>query len=303
MNRNLLVVRAAAGGLAVVVTSAGAMGAVDGVVNAGDMYGAALAVQTTQTGFTDNLSELNAAFGVISGGRLQLAITGNITNIFNNIEVFLDSRPGGQNVYASAGNDNTAAMNGFVFDSGFTADYHLNFRRGVDGTPRFNVDFADLQGGAASGYTSLFGAAMVGSGATGTGVNANPIEVAYNDSNAAGVTGGSGAANQAAAAAVTTGLEFSVALSDIVAAGEVRVLVFINNQGHNFASNQFLPGLVTPQGNLGGDGAGGFTGSLNGLNLNNFYPGANEGWFTVAPAPGAAGLLGLGALAALRRRR
>ena len=37
-------------------------------------------------------------------------------------------------------------------------------------------------------------------------------------------------------------------------------MVGINNSDHNYWSNQFLGGLAAPQGNLGGDGAGNFTG-------------------------------------------
>lgn len=37
-------------------------------------------------------------------------------------------------------------------------------------------------------------------------------------------------------------------------------MVAINASNHDFWSNQFLAGLPAPQGNLGGDGAGNFTG-------------------------------------------
>lgn len=303
MKLSLIGRRAAMAGLAVGLACVSASGAIDGIVTAGDLYGPALAVQTTETQFGDNQSELNAAYGRISGGRLHLAFTGNIENNFNKIEVFLDSRAGGQNVYSSAGNDSTANINGFTFDSGFNADYHLIFRRGNFGGDRFDVDISDLQAGTFSSYPNIFGGVQTGSGSTGTGINASPIQVAYDNSNIAGVLGGTGAANQAAAASVTTGLEFSIDLGDILAAGEVRVFAFIGNGDHNYNSNQLLPGLVNPQGNLGGDGSGGFNGTIGQLNMNNYYPGAAEGWFTVVPAPGAAALLGLGGLAAIRRRR
>lgn len=290
--------------LGLTVLSTHAAPTVNGTVAGADMYGPALAVQTTQTAWTDNLNELNAAYGVVSGGRLHLAFTGNLANNFNNLEVFIDSRAGGQNVYASAGNDNTAAMNGFTFDSGFNADYHLNLRNGNNGGNQFNVDIADLQNSTFSSYINIFGGSLTGTGSTPTGINASPIQAAFDNSNVAGVTGGSGPANQIAAAAATTGFEFSVALADIGwAGGDIRVFAFINNTGHNFASNQFLPGLVTPQDFLGSDGNGGFTGTLGQLNMNNYYPGAEEGWFTVVPAPSAMALLGLGGLAAMRRRR
>ncbi|MBX3386175.1 MAG: hypothetical protein KF768_06370 [Phycisphaeraceae bacterium] len=295
-----------AAGLALALTAAAAHAAptVNGTVAGADMYGPALAVQTTQTAWTDNMNELNAAYGLITAGRLYLAFTGNLANNFNNLEIFIDSRAGGQNVYASAGNDNTSAMNGFTFDSGFNADYHLNVRHGLVPSTRFNLDFADLQAGAFSQYVDVFGGSATGATSTGTGINSSPIEIAFNNSNMAGVIGGSGAADQAAAAAATTGIELSIALADLgLPPGEIRVFAFINNTGHNFASNQFLPGLVTPQDFLGSDGAGGFTGSLSQLNMNTYYPGAAQGWFTVVPAPGALALLGMSGFVGLRRRR
>lgn len=283
---------------------AGAAPVVNGTISGGDAYGPALAVQTTQTQFGDNLSEWNAAYGVISGGRLYLGFTGNVEANFNKFEIFIDSKAGGQSVFDSSGNDNAGAMDGMRFDDGFTADYHVIARRGFSGVNRFDLDFANLQAQSASGYGDLFGNGTVGVGATGTGVNASPINVAYNNDNVAGVLGGTGAANQAAALAVTTGLELSFDLADLgYTGGPIRVFAFQNNQDHNFASNQLLPGLITPQGNLGGNGMGGFTGSLNGLNFNTFYPGAAEGWFTILPAPGTTSLLGLAGLVALRRRR
>lgn len=293
-------------GLALGLTPLAALAApvVNGTIAPGDVYGPALAVQTTQTQFGDNLSEWNAAYGVISGGRLYLGFTGNVENNFNKFEIFIDSKAGGQSVFDSSGNDNAAAMDGMTFDTGFTADYHMHVRRGFSGVNRFDLDFANLQAQSASGYGDLFGNGQVGVGSTGTGVNASPINVAYDNSNVLGVSGGTGAANQADALAVTTGLELSIDLADLgYVSGPIRIFAFQNNGDHNYASNQFLPGLITPQGNLGGNGAGGFTGTLSGLNFNTFYPGAAEGWFTIVPAPGAASLLSVAGLIAVRRRR
>lgn len=270
---------------------------VDGT-RAGDPYGSPLAVQTVQTGFGDNESELNAAYATVSGGRLYLMLTGNIQNNFNKLEIFIDSAAGGQGIFDSAGNDNAQNMDGLVFDAGFSADYHVIARRGDS---KFDLDFADLAAQTSTGYTNVFGGADFGSGNTGTGVNAQPIGVGYNGSNTAGVTGGDQAADQTAAAAVETGLELSFDLADLgYAGGNINIMVGQNNQDHNYWSNQFLAGLQAPQGNLGGDGNGGFTGE-GAIDFTQFA--GNQYFTVVVPEPATAGLLAVGGLALLRRRR
>ena len=261
---------------------------VDGSIT-GDSYGSARSVQTVETQFGDNLSEWNAAYATIDSGRLYLALTGNLEDNFNKLEILIDSQAGGENVYSGLpGNDNTANMTGFTLDAGFDADYHVTVRRGFFGTPLFDVDIAVLGTATFSNHGDVFGGANEGAGTTGTGpANASPIEVAYDNSNTAGIIGGIAAADQAAALAVTTGFEMSIALSDIgnPAPGDIKIMVFQNNQDHNFASNQFLAGLQAPQGNLGGDGAGGFSGVLD-FDMN-ALPG--EQFFTLISAPVSVG--------------
>jgi hypothetical protein len=263
------------------------------------------AVQTVDTGFGNNENEWNAGYGVIDGGRLYLMLTGNLQTNFNKLDIFIDSKAGGQTVFDSSGNDNSSNMDGLVFDAGFTADYHVIARRGDAGGPRFDLDFANLGAQSASGYFDfLTGSGDSGSGSTGTGVNANPIQVGYDGSNVLGVGGAApAAADQTAAAAVTTGLELSIDLADLgYVGGPIHVMVGQNNQDHNYWSNQFLGGLGAPQGNLGGDGNGNFTGE----GAIDFTLFAGNQFFTIAiPEPAT---LGLGALAgvgllAVRRRK
>lgn len=264
-------------------------------------YGMALAVQTVQTQFGDNASEWNAGYARIDAGRLYLMLTGNLENNFNKLEIFIDSKAGGQSVFDSAGNDNANRMDGLKFDVGFTADYHLIARRG---SGKLDLDFADLGAQSATFHENVFAGTDAGSGNTGTGVNASPIGVGYNGSNAAGVTGGTAAADQVAAAAVTTGLELSIALSDLGYAGQpINVMIGQNGSGHDFFSNQFLGGLAAPQGNLGGDGNGTFTGTA----AIDFTALAGNQFFTVRAVPeptslGLAALAGIVAFAVRRRR-
>ena len=120
---------------------------VDGTRDAG--YGAALAVQTVQTGFgdanPDGGSELDGGYLRIDAGKLYVMLTGNLEANFNKLEIFIDSKAGGQSVFDSSGNDGAGVMDGLVFDAGFTADYHIIVRRGNDaGNDKLDIDFANL---------------------------------------------------------------------------------------------------------------------------------------------------------------
>jgi hypothetical protein len=250
---------------------------------AGDSYGVAASVQAVETEFGDNLSELDAGYCTTVSGRFYLALTGNLEDNFNKIEIFIDSKPGGETVLSGLpGNDGSGAMAGLAFDAGFVPDYHIIVRHGFSGGDRFDLDFGELGTANFSSYGDVFGGAQEGSGATGTGLNTQPIEVGFDNSNGAGVLGGTGAADQAAALAVQTGLELSIALVDLGSAGgDISVCAFVNNADHNYASNQFLGPVQPPQGNLGGDGAGTFTGVLD-FDLGSF---AGHQFFTCSGEP------------------
>ncbi len=289
--------------------AAGAMAqpVVDGSIS-GDGY-TNYAVQTVETGFGDNQSELNAAYARVQGGRLYLAITGNLEGNFNKLNIFFDTVAGGQTVIdggSNPTNDGWASKyNGMSFDSAFGADYMLIFRRGFGTGDQFDVDWAKVGGGAADGgLVASVPSQTPGGNAISNNINGQLVDmvVAYDNSNIAGIGGDSSlAADNAAALAVTTGIEFSINLDalGITPGTSFKVSAMVNGSNHDYLSNQFLGGLIAPQGNLGGDGAGNFTGSLSGVNLNQF---AGDQYFVV-PAPGAAGLVALGGLAAARRRR
>jgi len=294
---------------------------VDGTLDAG--YGAALAVQTVQTQFGDNADpsglggggggELDAGYATISGGRLYVMLTGNIEPSFNKVSVFIDSKAGGENTLdgALAYDFGNVSQNfgGLTFDTGFQADYHV-FGRWGGGA--FEADIVDRSNSTAGSILGDFGAATVGvftgiqSGSAlgdGTGTTSflgSALDFGFNNTNVAGVAGGTAAANAAAAAAVTTGFEFSVALADIgYVGGPIKIHAAYGNGDNNFHSNQILGGLNAGTGNLGGDGTGTFTGGLGGIDFNNF---AGDQFFTLVPEPASMALMGLGGLMMLRRR-
>lgn len=282
-------------------------------------------VQTVQTQFGDanpaGGSELDAAYARVEGGTLYLMLTGNLENNFNKLNIFFDSVAGGENVLtndANNGGDNPAndgwagKYAGFTFDTGFDADYLLILRNGNFGGNQFNVDFVAIGGGAGAfeAATDIFGGSLTGSNA-----NALPVAgigVAFDNSNTGGVLGGTGAANQAAAAAVMTGIELAIPLSALGnPVGDILISAMINGSNHDYLSNQFLGGLTPPQGNLGGDGNGAFNGTVGQINLQSGSYAAGDQFFSVAapssvPEPSTMALIGLGLAGMLglgRRRR
>ena len=270
-------------------------------------YGSASAVQSVETGFGDNLTELDAAYANVEGGTLYIMLTGNLENNFNKLNIFIDSQAGGQNVLQADGNnggnnpenDNWANKHaGMTFDTGFDADYLLTLRNGNSGTDRFDIDYAVVGGGLGNFLTGgdVFGGSTTGSNASAL---PNGIGVAFDNSNVAGILGGSAAADPVAAAAVTTGIELAIPLAAIGSpAGAISISAMLNGSNHDYLSNQFLGGLPAGTGNLGGDGAGTYTGSLAGINLNQF---AGDQFFrVVVPEPATLTLL-LGVALVLRR--
>ncbi len=288
---------------------ASAQPVIDGTKDA--VYGDAVAVQTVQTQFGDRKwrrpggSELDAAYVTVCDGRLFVMLTGNQQQNFDKLNIFFDTQEGvGENVmsglpeYDFTGGPGWISQNygGHTFDAGFTAQYHMIVRSG--GGDNYEVDWIDRLLGASADVNGNFGQAVgFGTVSPGTLANnavasalANDIEFAFDNSNVAGVAGGTEAADQTAALAVMTGFEFSIDFADLgldpTVANTIRVAAIIGNGDHNFHSNQTLGGLAAPQANLGGDGAANFTGNLAGIDFNSF---AGDQFMTIElPAKGDA---------------
>lgn len=263
-------------------------------------YGAALVLQNSPTGFGDsnlgqqdfaNGSELDAAYGIISGGSLRLFLAGNLESNFNKLEVFIDSVAGGQNRLRGDNPDvdfnglnrmgDDGSGNGLTFDAAFAPDYYLTATGGDSGGYQLFGNFAELltNGGGSGGF--------IGGSGPGNRVllGNNGINIAIDNSNTGGVDG----ANVNDPSLVMTGIEIEIPLSLIGNnANSILVSVMVNGGGHDFLSNQVLGGV-----------AGGNLGEPRSVNFDNIL---GDQYFKVTPEPTSLALLALGGLGLLRRR-
>jgi len=224
-------------------------------------YGDPLVVQKIQTGFGDPGSELDAAYAIVSEGKLYLMLTGNLEPNFNKLEIFIDSKLGGQNKIIATqnpNNDNWATkFDGFTFDSGFFADYLLIVRHGLNGT-QLDVDFAELGKGGKGELVGRFD--PVNLGKAGPFEASNGLIIGFNNTNSAGIGSNQGQlADQEGATLVRTGSEFAIPL-DLIGSpkGKIKICAMINGHGHDYLSNQFLGSMPEWTRNLGTNGQGDF---------------------------------------------
>jgi hypothetical protein len=253
--------------------------AIDGVLDAG--YGNPKASQANETGFgnaTDgvtgyaNGSELDGMWIKVDpvDGHLYLFFSGNLESNFNKLEIFIDGFAGeGQNALRgdnpdvdfnglnAMGADEANGILGLVFDEGFAPDFWMGTTLGGEPTTQYANIAQLLTGGQGVG-------AYIGSGPFEDNVAGSNliddqvygVQTSINNSNVLGV--GDGVTD---GCGVTTGVEVKIPLFLFWdGTSEIKVCAFINGQGHDYASNQFLPAVPAGTGNLGGDGAGGYIG-------------------------------------------
>ncbi|HMS55856.1 MAG TPA: Ig-like domain-containing protein [Fimbriimonadaceae bacterium] len=245
---------------------------VDGIADY--QYQVPIVTQNVDTGFGNNLSELDVAWSYIKDGKLYLTLAGNLEGIGNKLNIFVDSVSGGQNRlrgdnlngggswYLTRLGD-SGGPNGLLFETGFEADYFFGLNL-ISST--LYVDYSNLPT-SSGGSGSYLGAANPLDGVLSGGTNPNSVKANINNSNTAGVSGGT-AAGYAKGGVVTTGIELEIPLAAIGnPTGTVRIVAFVGNTDNSSLSNQFLPGVGYnggPVGNYGeprGVNLGGTTGS------------------------------------------
>ncbi|MGE0481407.1 MAG: hypothetical protein AB7Q17_13140 [Phycisphaerae bacterium] len=234
-------------------------------------YGVPRAAQDAQTGFGDsnlglvdaaNGSELDGAYAVFTRcgePRMNLLLTGNLESNFNKLEIFFDTRPGGQNrlrgdnpnvdfnALNRMGDD--GSNNGLTFDENFAADFWMGVTGG--GAPyALYANYAELSSDGNPGIGRYLGTTSAGGpGQLLDGDNPHNVRATINNQNVGGVSGGFGPGS--GGEFVRTGVEISIPLSALGDAnGWIRVCAFVNGGGHDFVSNQVLRGIGA-SGNLG----------------------------------------------------
>ena len=285
---------------AVVALASSAMGqiVVDGILDAD--YGNPKVGQVVHTGFgnaTDgvngyaNGSELDGGWIKVDAdaGMLYIFLSGNLESNFNKLDIFIDCVPGAGQAEVRSDNpdvdfnglsrmgrglvdtdgDGTADTEapGLKFDADFAADFFVTTTLGgYDGTtgtgPTQYANIAQMltDGGGVGAYigNGPFSNAQTGSNLIDDQVYG--CKMSTNNSNAGGVSGDS--ANAGSGCGITTGMEIMIplVLTGWDGSSDIKVCAFINGQGHDYASNQVLGCLPAGNGNLGGDGNGGYVG-------------------------------------------
>ncbi len=263
---------------------------IDGTKDASGPYIPVLTSQTVQTNFGNASgallagggSELDALYAAHDTNNLYLMVTGNLEANGNTLVILIDSVPdtnGVSQLPNIAGTKDgvwgAGAVGEATLPAGFNADLGLvykGFDNGTNGTGNYDFVLIDADFSAA---TSNFTDPDV---LTSTTDNPLPVQtivlgsitynLAFDNSNSAGVNGGTAAAVNDPLA-VDTGFEIAIPLSalSLAANDQVNIMCFVSNGNASFASNQFLPPLPAPQDNLGGPPSGGYDFSSSGVGL------------------------------------
>jgi hypothetical protein len=232
-------------------------------------YGSAIVTQKLATTASDNTlgaqgagngSELDAAYGVISGGTLHLFLAGNLSSSlaqqFDKLSIFFMTGPGGDHTLGTNYNGNadfghinrmgtdggslTTGGAGLTFDTGFAANYWIGVTVDTNASSTFYVNYEVI-------CSNCNGAFLGSATPTNTMVDgAFGVQAAFNNSNTNGVPGDpAGCTTNTAQGNVTTGVELAIPLSAIGnPTGKVSICAFITDEFYDTLYNQVL-GPVT----------------------------------------------------------
>ena len=218
--------------------------------------------------------------------KLWVFLAGNMEGNYNKLVMFFDSQPGGQNVILDNNVDISFNalnnMSGITFDSGFEADYWIDFNQGVDGgsgalqrftdaatmrtegaliDPFFGVivDYGSFDGGTIMDFPQIpfagpridiqdgsLGSLFANYGPRLSQLDPmNPIDGLIQFAINNSNVAGVTVDSTTGAAAVNTGLEMCIDLDELGWDGAQDILMagWIANSGFDFLSNQVLGGL------------------------------------------------------------
>jgi len=231
-------------------------------------YGSALAYQSINTGFGNAAggndsaggSELDAAYGQISGGNLYLFLAGNFENNGNHVNVFVDGGAPGQATLNVPATGTLQNMNGSQFslagggEQAFQATWAFDMND-YAGT-LYNEEYTyGGPGVLTGGYVGAVPETSVGIAPMSLpagGGNPAYTMLALNNNHASAMGAAGGAFTGPFA---TTGLELQIPLAVMgYTGGDIYVLADVNGGGDGYLSNQFLPELPVGSGNVGTPG-------------------------------------------------
>ncbi len=286
-----------AGNQYITVTNVNATAAtVDGTVDAA--YGAPVFVNTlastlpaatTNSQDASNGSEFDAIYAYRSATRLYVAMTGNLRTQYDKICLWVDCKSGGQNPVLTgnfAGDfgiiNNHAGMK---FDTGFTADYFIDYTGGPGGDHYVNYATLPTAAGGTGGYARgdknipvgerrvLAFPGMPTTNGQAAPPNGGSMEAAFNNSNSGGVAAATINLNPWTTPPgsdpnlVTTGVEIKVPLAEtgwVTGTSSIRIGGFILGFNWDYLSNQIIGGVAATQDSFGFPANGvDFTSTLN----------------------------------------
>lgn len=206
-------------------------------------------------------SELDGAYAKIANNTLYLFFAGNLEGAPNNnrLEIFLDTKTGGQNVLTNTNNkpsdfEDPNKMAGIKFDTPFESDYWFTLGSFKSGTSmKAFIYMAETNGDPVNGFIDnpLPDITIDNTGGPYAWTYLGG-QLGFNNSNNAGVGGAVGeVGGNFDPATVLTGFEFAIPLAYIGnPSGDIKVCAFINSGAHDYVSNQFLCGLGGTANNL-----------------------------------------------------